>query len=87
MVPEDCGTVQTVLLRAVRSHVPARPAPRQSFSYNWGAAVWGGKYMFMLNWSALLAPKKVPWTACVHFCDSYLINISAQFNVLFLLLL
>ncbi len=31
-------TVQTVLLEAVLSHESARPAARQSFSYNWGAA-------------------------------------------------
>jgi hypothetical protein len=29
MVPEDCGTIQTVLLGAVGSRVPARPAVRQ----------------------------------------------------------
>jgi hypothetical protein len=28
----DCGTVQTVLLGAVHSHVPARPTARQNFS-------------------------------------------------------
>jgi len=33
-----CGSVQTVLLGAVRSHVLARPAARQSFSYTLGAA-------------------------------------------------
>jgi hypothetical protein len=37
----DCGTAQTVLLGGVRSHVPARPAARQSFSYKWGAEGWG----------------------------------------------
>jgi hypothetical protein len=34
----DCVVV---LLWAVRSHVPARPAANQSFSYKWGAAGWG----------------------------------------------
>jgi hypothetical protein len=34
----DCGTVQTVLLWDVRFHIPALPAPWQSFSYKWGAA-------------------------------------------------
>ncbi len=37
----DCGTVQTMLLGAARSHVLARPAARQIFSYKWGAADWG----------------------------------------------
>jgi hypothetical protein len=46
MLPEqNCNTVlyivQTVLLGAVRSHVLARPAARQSFSYKWGVAGWG----------------------------------------------
>jgi len=43
----DCGTVQNVLLGSVRSHVPAQPAARQSFSYTWAAAGWGELYMFM----------------------------------------
>jgi hypothetical protein len=30
---KDCGTVQTVLLGAVRAHVPAQQAAKQSFSY------------------------------------------------------
>jgi hypothetical protein len=37
----DCGTVQTVLLGAVRSHALARPAAWQSFSYKLEAAGWG----------------------------------------------
>jgi hypothetical protein len=35
------GTVQTVLLGAVRSHVRARQAARQSFCSKWGALGWG----------------------------------------------
>jgi hypothetical protein len=50
--------VQTELLGAVRSHVPARPASRQSFSYKWGVAGWGELYMFMFDWSALMTPHK-----------------------------
>jgi hypothetical protein len=23
--------------------------------------------MFMFNWSALMTPRRPPWTACVHF--------------------
>jgi hypothetical protein len=68
-------TVQTVLLGAVCSHVRARPDARQSFRYNWGAAGWGEKYMFMFDWSALMTPLKATLdtvhAACVHFCDSY----------------
>jgi hypothetical protein len=41
MVWTDCGTEQTVLLGAVRSHVTARPAAMESFCSKWGAAGWG----------------------------------------------
>ncbi len=54
----DCGTVQTVLLGAVYSHVPARPAAPQIFRYKWGAASWGEYHMFMFDWSAPLTPLK-----------------------------
>ncbi len=44
----DSGIIQTVLLGAVHSHVPARPAARQIFSYRWGAAGWGGiEYVYV----------------------------------------
>ncbi len=33
----DYGTIQTVLLGAAPSHVPAPPAARQSFGCKWGA--------------------------------------------------
>jgi hypothetical protein len=36
-----CTVQYSVLLGTVRSHVQARPAARQSFSYIWGAAGWG----------------------------------------------
>ncbi len=51
-----CGTVQTVLLGAVRSHLPALPAARQIFSYKWGASGWGECHMFMFDWSARMTP-------------------------------
>jgi hypothetical protein len=35
------SVVQTMLLAAVYSHVPAKPAARPIFSYKWGAAGWG----------------------------------------------
>jgi hypothetical protein len=40
------GNSVTVLVGAVGSHVPARPAARQSFSLKWGAAGWGEQYVF-----------------------------------------
>jgi hypothetical protein len=58
MVPDRLGTIQTVLLGAVRSHVRARPAARQSFSCKWEAAGWGEKYMFLFDWSVLMTPQK-----------------------------
>ncbi len=78
MVPDSLWYCKTVLLGAVLSHVPARPATRQSFSYKWGAAGWGEKYMFMFDWSALIPPppRRPPWTAWVHFRDSYRIEVS-----------
>ncbi len=42
MVPDRLWyRMQTVLLGAVQSHVPAQPAAKQNFSYKWGAAGWG----------------------------------------------
>ena len=49
--------MQTVLLGAVRTHVPARPAAGQSFCYKWVAASWVEWYMFMFDWSALTTPE------------------------------
>ncbi len=48
----DCGTihVQTVLLGAVCSHVPARPATRQNFSFK-GSAGWEGIVYFQFSLS------------------------------------
>ncbi len=45
--------------------------------------------MFMFDWSALITPQKATlWTACVHFRDSYPIDVShLSFNFLCLLLL
>jgi hypothetical protein len=60
----------------------ARPAAQQIFSYKWGAAGLGGiaYYMFMFEWSALVScdpPEGHPaWTICVHFRDSYPIDVS-----------
>jgi hypothetical protein len=51
--------------------VPARPAARQSFSYKWRAAGWGGIVYVMFE-----------WTACAHFRDSFQ---SSLFAVIFLL--
>jgi hypothetical protein len=88
MVPDRLGTIQTVLLGAVCSHVPARPAARQGFSYKWEAAGWGKKYMCIFDWSALKTPRRPPWTACVYFRDSYPIDVShLSFNFLCLRLL
>jgi hypothetical protein len=50
-----------------------------------GRAHWGPKKSrypglmspYYVHWSALMTPKKVtPWTACVHFRDSYPIDVS-----------
>ncbi len=49
------------------THVPARPAAGQSFCYKWGAASWGEWHMFMFDSSALMAPRRPPWTANMHF--------------------
>jgi hypothetical protein len=56
MVPDRLWycTVQTVLLGAVCSHVPARPTFRQSFTDKWGVVGWGKQKMFMFDWSAFL---------------------------------
>ncbi len=50
--------VQTVLLGAVHSHEPARPAARQIFSYKWGAAGWGENHILMFDRRALKTPQK-----------------------------
>ncbi len=77
-----------ILLRAVHSHVPARPAARPIFSYKWGAAGWGEQYMFRFDWCPYDSPRRPPWTACVHFHDSYPIDVShLNFNILCLMLL
>ncbi len=54
----DCCTVQNVFLGAACSHVPARPAARQSFIFKWGAPGWGKQYMFIFDWSSLFNPQK-----------------------------
>ncbi len=42
MVPDGLWyRTDCVILGAVRSHVAAQPAARQSFSYKWGAGGWG----------------------------------------------
>ncbi len=43
LAAEAYGTGQTVLLGAVRSHVPARPAARQIFSYLMWELLAGGE--------------------------------------------
>ncbi len=53
---EVYGTGHTVLSGAVHSHVPARPAAVQNFSYQWGAAGWGEQYKFMFHFSDLMTP-------------------------------
>ncbi len=50
-----CDTVQTVLIGVVRSHVPARQAARQSFSFN-GELQAGGNSICLCFWSALMTP-------------------------------
>ncbi len=39
--PTDCGTVQTMLLGAVRCHVPAQPAAQRIFSNKWSCRLGG----------------------------------------------
>ncbi len=81
----DCGTVQSVLLGAVHSHVPARSAARQIFCYKWGAVGWREKLMFMFDWSALMTPQKAILDS---FVDLYPIDVSnLNFNILCMLLL
>ncbi len=60
----------------VRSHVPARPAARQSFSCKWGAAGWGESMYLCLTGVLLWLPRRPPWTVCIHFHDSYPVDIS-----------
>jgi hypothetical protein len=43
-----------MLSGTVRSHVPAQPVSRQSFSFKWGAAGWGEKYTFFYSTGVLL---------------------------------
>ncbi len=57
--------------------------------YKWGAAGWGNGICLYLDWNALMAPQKaILETACVHFLDSYPIDVShLRFSILCLLLL
>ena len=78
MVPDRLWycIVQTVLLGAVRSHVPARPAFRQSFTDKWGVVGWGKQNMFMFDWSALMTLQKATLdsvsavTLGIYLCDA-----------------
>ncbi len=36
----------------------------------------GGWHMLMFDWSALMTPRRQPWTEIVHFGDSYPIDVS-----------
>ncbi len=83
----DCVPVQTVLLGAVHFHVPARPAARQ-ISYKWVAADWGNSICLCLTRVFLWPPRKPPWIVCIHFRDSYPIDVShLNFNIFSVLLL
>ncbi len=72
MVPDRLWCRTDCVAKGCHSHVPARSAARQSFSFLLGATGWGEKCMFMFDWSALTVwppppPRRPPWTACVHF--------------------
>jgi hypothetical protein len=79
---QGCGTVQTGLLGAVRSHVPAWPVFRNSFS---GELQAGGNSICLC---ALMAPQKATVDSLyLHFRGSYPIDVShLSFNLLYLLL-
>ncbi len=86
----DCGSVHRLCTcgDCLVSSLMYRPHPaaRQVFSYKWGAVGWGEQHMLMFDCSALMTPRKPPWTACVHVRDSYPIDVSQlNFNILCLL--
>ncbi len=68
------GTVHTVFIKAVHSHVPARSAARQIFSGELQAG--GEQHMFMFDWSALMTPQKATLDSLHNFRDSYPIDFS-----------
>jgi hypothetical protein len=56
----DCGTVPTMVLGAVSSHVPAWPAAGHSFMFKCRAVGWGENYMFMFNCALMTHQKATP---------------------------
>jgi hypothetical protein len=78
MYRTDCDTAHPVLLNRLSKVNP-------SFIYKWGAEGRGegGYHMLMSDWRAIMTPRRPPWTACVHFPNSYPTDVShLSFNFL-----
>ncbi len=74
----DFGTVLTVLFQglSVLMYRPGQLPGRVSVLSGDLQAGGGIAYMFMFDQSALMIPRRPPWTACVHFRDSYPFDVS-----------
>jgi hypothetical protein len=82
MVPDRLWYHADCVVRGCPFSFKAQPAAKKRFSCKWEAAGWRGIVycMFMFDWSDLISynppPKATLLTACVHFRDSYPIDVS-----------
>jgi hypothetical protein len=74
----DCDTIQMGVVRGCPFSCtgPARYVLVR-VQYKWEAAGWGNGICLYLDWNALMTPQKATLeTACVHFLDSYPIDVT-----------
>ncbi len=76
MYQPDCGTAHPMLPNRLSIVNTSCSLALQIFIYQWGAEGCGVQHIFMSDWRALITPQMPPWTACVHFPDSYPVDVS-----------